>query len=85
MRQRQERPINRERTKKDTGGGKRRVTRRVATSANGFKIGREDFAAISAVEGLDLSDEMRREFRQFDAEGLSASERRKWIIAKYGR
>ena len=43
------------------------------------------FAAISAVEGLSLSTEMLRDFREFDRKGLSAGKRRKTIVAKYGR
>jgi hypothetical protein len=51
--------------------------------AGGFKIGRESFAAISAIEGLHLTAEMERTFREFDRKGLSADERRQAIIAKY--
>jgi hypothetical protein len=56
---------------------------RGARIAGGFKIGRESFAAISAIEGLHLTAEMERAFREFDRKGLSADERRKAIIAKY--
>jgi hypothetical protein len=42
-------------------------------------------AAINAVEGLHLTEEMRRDFREFDRRGLSAEERRRAIAAKYGR
>jgi hypothetical protein len=52
-------------------------------SRGGFKIGREAFAAISAVEGLRLSAEMEKEFRAFDRKGLTARERRQAIMAKY--
>ena len=54
-----------------------------ARMAGGFKIGRERFAAISAIEGLNLTAEMERAFREFDRKGLSADERRRRIIAKY--
>jgi hypothetical protein len=54
-----------------------------ARIAGGFKIGRESFAAISAIEGLHLTAEMERAFREFDRKGLSADERRQAIIAKY--
>jgi hypothetical protein len=50
-----------------------------------FIIGLESFAKISAVEGLHLSAEMKRRFREFDREGLSAEARRQRIIAKYGK
>jgi hypothetical protein len=55
----------------------------VVRIAGGFKIGRESFAAISAIEGLHLTAEMERAFREFDRKGLSADERRQAIIAKY--
>jgi hypothetical protein len=55
----------------------------VARMAGGFKIGRESFAAISAIEGLHLTAEMERAFREFDRKGLSADERRRLIVAKY--
>jgi hypothetical protein len=44
-----------------------------------FTLGRGDFARISAVEGVRLSPEMERRFREFDRMGLSASDRRKAI------
>ena len=50
-----------------------------------FTIGLTDFAKISAVEGLHLSAEMKRMFREFDRQGLSAEERRRRIVAKYGK
>jgi hypothetical protein len=58
-------------------------TASVMRIAGGFKIGRESFAAISAIEGLHLTAEMERTFREFDRKGLSADERRQAIIAKY--
>jgi len=54
-----------------------------ADVAGGFKIGRKSFAAISAIEGLHLTAEMERVFREFDRKGLSSTERRQAIIAKY--
>ena len=50
-----------------------------------FTIGLADFEKISAVEGLHLSAEMKRMFREFDRQNLSAEERRRRIIAKYGK
>jgi len=50
-----------------------------------FTIGREGFAKISAVEGIRLSDDMEKAFREFDSKGLSAEERRREIVRRYGR
>jgi hypothetical protein len=58
-------------------------TATVARIAGGFKIGRESFAAISAIEGLHLTAEMERALREFDRKGLSPEERRRAIIAKH--
>jgi hypothetical protein len=65
------------------GRRKNGSTAPVVRIAGGFKIGRESFAAISAIEGLHLTAEMERAFREFDRKGLSADERRQAIIAKY--
>ena len=54
-------------------------------AAKGHKIGREGFAKISAVEGIYLTAEMERDFREFDRKGLSAEKRRKAIAQKYGK
>jgi hypothetical protein len=51
----------------------------------GFIIDAEAWASISAVEGLQLTEEMKRERREFDRLGLTAEERRKFIIKKYGQ
>ena len=68
-------------------GRKRRSARRVDNEKSGdaFAIGLADFEKISAVEGLHLSAEMKKMFREFDRKDLSAAERRKRIIAKYGK
>ena len=50
-----------------------------------FTIGRRGFAKISAVEGLHLSDEMKKDLEAFDRKGFSGEERRRVIINKYGR
>jgi hypothetical protein len=54
---------------------KKRVTKVV--------IGRERFAKISAVEGIQPSAAMRKRVAQFDRRGLSAAERRREIIKAY--
>jgi hypothetical protein len=57
-----------------------------APAASGpFILGREQFEKISAVEGLHLTREMKRDFREFDRENLSGDERRKRLLAKYGK
>ena len=49
-----------------------------------FAVGSDSFDRISAVEGIFLSKEMKREFRTFDRKGLSPRERRELLISKYG-
>lgn len=50
-----------------------------------FTLGRAGLETISAVEGIRLTGEMRRDFREFDHKNLSAEERRKAILDKYGK
>ncbi len=50
-----------------------------------FIVGRAGFARISAVEGLHLSPAMKRDFEAFDRDELSATERRRAILRKYGK
>ena len=50
-----------------------------------FVLGRAGFAKISAIEGIHLTSEMKRDLREFDRKGLSAAERRRAIVNKYGR
>ncbi|MPZ20749.1 MAG: hypothetical protein GEV06_22995 [Luteitalea sp.] len=50
-----------------------------------FTLGRDSFDKISAVEGIRLSPEIQEDFREFDQRGLSAHERRRAIVRKYGR
>jgi hypothetical protein len=79
--ERSKRGANRPAPKGRKSGSARRVTGKSAA----FTIGLADFAKISAVEGLHLSAEMKRMFREFDRQNLSAEERRRRIIAKYGK
>jgi len=58
---------------------KRHSARKVARPV----IGRRQFGKISAVEGIRLSDEMKRAFAEFDRAGLSAKRRRASIISKF--
>ncbi len=55
------------------------------TSTGGFTLGRAAFARISAVEGIRLTPEMENDLREYDEQGLSASERRKAILEKYAK
>ena len=50
-----------------------------------FVVGRDQMASISSIEGLYLSAEMKRDFRDFDRRGLSDDERRKILASKYGK
>jgi hypothetical protein len=47
------------------------------------RLTREEFAKISEVEGLRLSDPMKQAFADFGRRGLSAEERRKAIIDRF--
>ena len=69
------------------GRKRRSARRRVVANGNSdaFTIGLADFEKISAVEGLHLSAEMKKMFREFDRQNLSAEARRKRIVAKYGK
>jgi len=50
-----------------------------------FVLGRADFLKISEVEGIHIEREMAEDFRHFDNEKLSSSDRRKAIKRKYGK
>jgi hypothetical protein len=50
---------------------------------DGFVLGRDNFARISAVEGMALTNEMRAMLQGFDRDGLSAEERRRAIIGRF--
>ena len=57
-----------------------------ASSRSGpVTLGRKVFAKISAIEGIKLSGEAEEDFREFDRKGLSAAERRRALLRKYGR
>jgi hypothetical protein len=46
-------------------------------------LGRERFAKISAVEGIELTRRMKERVAEFDRRGLSAAERRRSIVRAY--
>jgi hypothetical protein len=48
-----------------------------------FVIGRERFAKISAVEGIELTEAMKKRADDKRAKGLSAEEYRRTIIGSY--
>jgi hypothetical protein len=50
------------------------------TGNSGFVLGRERFAKISAVEGIELSGAMKKRISESDRKGLSAEARRAAII-----
>jgi hypothetical protein len=51
--------------------------------ASGLTLGRERFAKISAVEGIEVTPRMKRRAAEFDRRGLSAAERRRSIVRAY--
>jgi hypothetical protein len=59
--------------------------KRPSRKAAGTVIGRQQFGKISAVEGIRLSEPMKRAFAEFDRAGLSAERRRDSIIARFKR
>jgi hypothetical protein len=71
--------------KRPNGRRSRRPVVASGKNDDAFAIGLADFEKISAVEGLRLSAEMKRMFREFDRQNLSAEARRRRIIAKYGK
>lgn len=63
----------------------RNQTLRRPASSSGFRIGREGFARISAIEGIQLTPAMKRDLARFDRENLPQEARRQVIRTKYGR
>ncbi len=53
--------------------------------ARGATLGLGAFEKISAVEGLRLTPEMKRDLQQLDAAPMTAAERTRFITAKYGQ
>lgn len=56
---------------------------RAPQSSNGPRLTRDEFAKISEVEGLRLSDTMRQAFADFDRRALPHEERRRLIIDRF--
>jgi hypothetical protein len=63
----------------------RNQTPRRPTSSSGFRIGREGFARISAIEGVRLTPAMKRDLESFERDKLPQEARRQAIRTKYGR
>ena len=55
------------------------------TVRRGPVLGMGWFTAISAVEGVRLTDEMRKDFEAMQRTGLTPDERRAYLIRKYGK
>jgi hypothetical protein len=53
------------------------------SAKSGMTLGRERFAKISAVEGIELTSTTRRRAADFDRRGLSGEERRRAIVRAY--
>jgi hypothetical protein len=51
----------------------------------GMTLGRERFAKISAVEGVELTADMRKRAAEFDRHGTAADDRRRSIIRAYSK
>jgi hypothetical protein len=56
------------------------VMKKVAQS---YTIGRTAFAKISAVEGIRLTPELRKNFQAFEKNNVSHADRRQAIARKY--
>jgi hypothetical protein len=54
-----------------------------STKAGRYAIGRAGFAKISAVEGIYLTEAMRKRADDKKSKGLTAEEHRSIIISKY--
>ena len=54
-------------------------------TAESYSVGRRAFAKISEVGGIRLSEDAEAAFAEFDAQGLSADERRRAIMRQFKR
>jgi hypothetical protein len=53
--------------------------------SKGYTVGRANFAKISAIEGIRLTDEMERDLDAFERQKLTTTERHGVIGKKYGK
>ncbi len=51
----------------------------------GLVLGLAAFEKISAIEGIRLTEEMKRDLHAFDRHGMTSDERTRFITEKYGR
>jgi hypothetical protein len=65
--------------KRKSSSGRRRPSKR------GVTLGRERFAKISAVEGIEFSAGMRARAAEFDHLGMTPAKRRRAIIEAYSK
>lgn len=50
-----------------------------------YSLGASAFGKVSAIEGIYLTKEMKQDFAKLNRQNLSPAERRRRLIAKYGR
>jgi len=60
-------------------------SRRRRKTKPGMILGRERFAKISAVEGIELTADMRSRAADFDRRGTPPRERRRAIVRAYSK
>jgi len=70
---------------RNEGSGELVIHGRDGRIRQNFSVSRGDFEKVSAVEGLYLSAEMKRDFDEFDRLGHSDGQRRKTIMKKYSK
>ena len=58
---------------------------KTATTQTHYTLGRRAFAKVSAVEGIALSKKQSDTLSDYDRRGLSPAERRKAIMATFGK
>jgi hypothetical protein len=70
-------------TKKSKSAGRR--TSKTAALSGRLSVGRKTFEKISAVEGINLTDDMKKTLADFDRRKLSPDARRRAIFNKFKR
>jgi len=61
------------------------LPRRTRAAKVGMTLGRDRFAKISAVEGVELTPSMHERAAEFDRLGMAAEERRRSIIRAHSK
>jgi hypothetical protein len=62
-----------------------KIGSRKKAQRGGFVLGQKAFEKISAVEGIRLTAEMRRDLKRLDDSRLGTEAERRFLIQKYGR